>query len=151
MKPQHAHAYDFDAALRGNGFASVANLLTKAQCEEIRGLYDNQENFRTRIDMARHRFGKGEYQYFRYPLPPVVAALRENPYARVVYSARAWIANSGSKRPSPIGTPISSTSAAPRANRVRRRCCFDTAAATTTVSIRISTVRSCFPSRSSSR
>ena len=97
MKPQQAHAHDFDPALHSNGFAGLGNLLTKAQCEEIRGLYDNQENFRTRIDMARHRFGKGEYQYFRYPLPLVVAALRENLYARLVASARAWMTELGLK------------------------------------------------------
>ena len=41
--------------------------------------------------MAQHRFGRGEYQYFRYPLPPVVAQLRENLYARLVPLARTWM------------------------------------------------------------
>jgi hypothetical protein len=95
MTDRRAPAPDFAPALRQEGFTSLGNLLTKRKCEEIRRLYDSPENFRSRIDMAQYRFGRGEYQYFRYPLPPAVAELRENLYARLVAPARAWMAELG--------------------------------------------------------
>jgi hypothetical protein len=95
MTNHGASVPDFDDALRKDGFASLGDLLTSEECEEIRELYDSPDNFRTRIDMARHRFGKGEYQYFRYPLPPAIFELRENLYARLVPSARCWMAEIG--------------------------------------------------------
>jgi hypothetical protein len=85
----------FDTRLRKQGFASFGKLLTKDECEAIRALYDHPEHFRNRIDMARHRFGKGEYQYFRYPLPPVVAKLREELYPKLVDSGRLWMEELG--------------------------------------------------------
>jgi hypothetical protein len=94
MTNQCAHIPDF-AALQNDGFVSLGSLLSRRECEEIRGLYDSPDNFRNRIDMARHRFGKGEYQYFRYPLPAKVVELRENLYARLVPSARVWMAELG--------------------------------------------------------
>jgi len=90
MTDRCTHTPEFDAALRNNGFASLGNLLTREVCEEIRLLYDSPDNFRTRINMKQHRFGSGEYQYFRYPLPPAVAEPRENLYARLVPLARVW-------------------------------------------------------------
>jgi hypothetical protein len=53
-------------------------------------LYDQPELFRDRIEMARYRFGRGEYQYFRYPLPPLVESLREELYARLWGVANRW-------------------------------------------------------------
>jgi uncharacterized protein len=95
MTPHPVEAQDLEAALRQEGFASLGNLLTRGQCKELRGLYDNPDNFRSRIDMAQYRFGRGEYQYFRYPLPSVVVELRETLYANLVASARAWMAELG--------------------------------------------------------
>jgi uncharacterized protein len=95
MTNESAHAQDLDTALRRDGYASLGNLLTKEECEELRRLYDSPENFRSRINMAQHRFGRGEYQYFQYPLPPAVAKLRERLYKRLVASARTWMAELG--------------------------------------------------------
>jgi hypothetical protein len=91
MTNQRAQLLDVDATLQRDGFASLGNLLTREQCEEVRRLYDSPEPFRTRINMAQHRFGKGEYQYFRYPLPSVVVELRERLYERLVPLARVWM------------------------------------------------------------
>jgi len=91
MTPRITSAADSGAALRQDGFESLGRLLTKRQCEAIRTLYDSPDNFRSRINMAQHRFGKGEYQYFRYPLPQVVAELRQSLYVRLVVQARAWM------------------------------------------------------------
>ena len=94
MTPQTAKAADLEA-LRQNGFQFLGRLLSKKDCEMIRALYDQPENFRSRIDMARYRFGKGEYQYFGYPLPPAVAELRQSLYAQLVGQARMWMAEIG--------------------------------------------------------
>jgi hypothetical protein len=59
-------------------------------CGELVALYDRGEAFRARVIMARHNFGRGEYQYLRYPLPPVVAALRERLYPALAPLANRW-------------------------------------------------------------
>jgi uncharacterized protein len=58
-----ALAGDLDA----NGCASTSRLLTPAECRDLTGLYDRPELFRATIDMARHRFGSGQYRYFTAP------------------------------------------------------------------------------------
>ena len=70
------------------GHARVPDALGAAACRRVAALWDRDELFRARIDMARHRFGEGAYKYFAYPLPPEVAALRE-----AVYPALAEAAN----------------------------------------------------------
>jgi uncharacterized protein len=73
-------ADDLDAV----GCASTPLLLTRTQCQELVGLYDRPELFRATIDMARHRFGSGQYRYFTHDLPDPVRALRE------AYQAGDW-------------------------------------------------------------
>jgi hypothetical protein len=68
------------AELDAHGCAVVPKMLTAAQCKAIAALYDNDANFRSRVIMARHGYGRGEYRYFSYPLPPLVAELRESLY-----------------------------------------------------------------------
>lgn len=70
----------------------MGTLLTRSQCEEVRGFYGDASRFRSRIDMARYRFGQGEYQYFSYPLPPLVAELRESLYSHLAGVANDWMA-----------------------------------------------------------
>lgn len=72
------------------GSARIGRLLTAAQCRELRSLYGEDRPFRSRVVMARHGFGRGEYKYFAYPLPPLVQSLRETLYRRLVDQARAW-------------------------------------------------------------
>lgn len=72
------------------GSAIVPSLLTPQQCEEIIALYSQATLFRSRIVMQRYNFGKGEYQYFRYPLPDIVANLREQLYPPLATVANRW-------------------------------------------------------------
>ena len=76
--------------LNARGNAVVPGLLRPAECRELIALYDREELFRSRVTMARHGFGRGEYQYFTYPLPARIAALREEFYPRLAPIANGW-------------------------------------------------------------
>src|SRR5215470_17885854 len=82
------------------GWCTTPPLLTPEECGALIALYGDDRRFRSRIDMARYRFGVGEYKYFSEPLPPVVAALREHAYPRLVPIANRWAAalDSGGRR-----------------------------------------------------
>ena len=71
------------AALDAQGWALLDQVLTPLQCKETAGLYQDAGRFRSTVVMARHGFGRGEYKYFAYPLPDLVAGLREALYARL--------------------------------------------------------------------
>ncbi|AUG02660.1 proline hydroxylase [Pseudomonas sp. 09C 129] len=73
-----------------DGSAVIDNLLSADQCHELGSLYPHSELFRSRVVMARHGFGRGEYQYFAYPLPQRVAELRGQFYPRLVPLANRW-------------------------------------------------------------
>lgn len=73
------------------GFARLGRLLGENECEELRSVYARPELFRSRIQMERFRCGKGEYQYFAYPLPAVVAELRDALYAPLSPIANEWM------------------------------------------------------------
>lgn len=81
-------AADFAAGIDALGHARIPAVLGAAECARLAKLWPRDELFRSRIDMARHRFGEGAYKYFDYPLPPAVAKLRE-----AVYPALAEVAN----------------------------------------------------------
>jgi hypothetical protein len=72
------------------GCALLPPLLTPDECAGIAALYDEQDRFRATVTMARHRFGKGEYRYFRAPFPEPVARLRTALYPRLLPIARDW-------------------------------------------------------------
>jgi uncharacterized protein len=76
------------AALDERGYATVPALLTAEECRELSALYRDDDSFRRRIVMQHHAYGRGEYKYFRYPLPGLVEALR-----RTIYPCLAPIAN----------------------------------------------------------
>jgi hypothetical protein len=84
------------AALDAQGCATAAALLSPAQCAALVQSYGRDELFRSRIIMARHSFGRGEYKYFSYPLPAVVAALREALYPPLAEIANRWSEPAGS-------------------------------------------------------
>ena len=86
-------AVDWDgveAALDAQGFAPLPALLDPSECAALALMYPDEARFRSRIDMARYRFGVGEYQYFAAPLPPLVQTLREALYARLAPIANRW-------------------------------------------------------------
>lgn len=80
------------ASLWSHGYCRAGVLLSEPECEALRALYSRTELFRSRIDMARYRFGRGEYQYFAYPLPEPVARLRESAYRSLAGPANEWMA-----------------------------------------------------------
>jgi hypothetical protein len=90
-----------EAALDAEGHAVTSPLLPPDLCRELAALYEQDEPFRSRVVMARHGFGRGEYRYFANPLPEVVAALRSELYARLVPLASRWQAALGGGEPWP--------------------------------------------------
>jgi len=80
-----------------SGYARLPGLLAPSECSELAALYGEARRFRKRIVMEQHRFGAGEYQYFRYPLPRLVSALRAGVYARLAPIANAWRRQLGSR------------------------------------------------------
>lgn len=78
------------ASLDERGYAVAGPALTSAQCADLVALYERPEPWRSRIDMARYRFGSGEYRYFAHPLPDPVVELRRACYPRLAPIANAW-------------------------------------------------------------
>ena len=79
-----------DQELDRNGCAVFQRLLSPRECQAMAGLYPQETLFRSRVVMARHGFGRGEYKYFAYPLPSLIAALRPALYARLQELANRW-------------------------------------------------------------
>ncbi len=84
------------AQLDESGFALLSDVLTKKICEAIAAGYTDDGQFRSRIDMARYAFGRGEYKYFKYPLPKIVQQLRSSMYPHLVPLANEWLDRLGS-------------------------------------------------------
>jgi hypothetical protein len=82
-------------ALEARGSAVTPAVLDKPTCLALAALYDKPAGFRSRVVMARHGFGQGEYRYFDYPLPAAVQALREEAYAALAPVANGWAARMG--------------------------------------------------------
>jgi uncharacterized protein len=78
------------ASLDARGYALTPPLLTSAECFYLAGLYDIREKFRSRVDMARLGYGRGEYKYFANPLPDAVAELRAAIYSSLAPIANQW-------------------------------------------------------------
>ena len=86
-------ALDWEQAARdldAQGCAVLKGLLAPDQCRALAALYPDEAHFRSRIVMGRHGFGRGEYKYFAYPLPDLIAGLRPALYARLVATANRW-------------------------------------------------------------
>lgn len=72
------------------GCAVLQKLLSPEECETIAALYSDESHFRSHVQMARHGFGKGEYRYFKYPLPELLSGLRTTLYPRLADLANEW-------------------------------------------------------------
>jgi hypothetical protein len=72
------------------GFAVLEGVLDGHECQALRDLYSSDDGFRKRVVMARHGYGRGEYKYLTYPLPPLVADLRRLLYPRLAGIANRW-------------------------------------------------------------
>ena len=79
-----------ESILDEQGYVTVPGLLTAACCAELAALYDDERPFRSRVIMSRHGYGRGEYQYFRYPLPPIIETLRTQLYPLLAPIANRW-------------------------------------------------------------
>jgi len=84
-----------------HGCALTPELMTPAECEAVGKLYDSDEHFRSTIDMARYRFGEGEYRYFRRPFPEPIEPLKQALYPRLLPIARDWYGKLGRRAPWP--------------------------------------------------
>ena len=78
------------AELDADGAAAIPALLRRAETASIASLYEHDEPFRSRVVMARHGYGRGEYKYFDYPLPGIVAVLRTHLYSVLAPLSNRW-------------------------------------------------------------
>jgi uncharacterized protein len=92
-------------ALDEHGYAVVRGWLDPARCGDLAGWYADDHRFRSTIVMARHGYGRGEYRYFRYPLPPLVTELRGALYAALAPTANAWSERLGARERFPGALP----------------------------------------------
>ena len=82
--------------LDAQGCAMIEGLITPEECDALAGLYPEDGIFRSRVVMRQHGFGRGEYKYFSYPLPDIIAGLRTAIYPRLAPIANRWNAAMGS-------------------------------------------------------
>jgi hypothetical protein len=87
----HLNWRAIEQSLWEHGYAKTPPVLTPDECAGLTRLYADKSRFRSRIDMARHRFGVGEYKYFASPLPPLVHALRVHAYPPLSAIANRWM------------------------------------------------------------
>jgi hypothetical protein len=91
--PARVDAIDWAQAgrdLDAQGAAVLKGLLSREECRALAALYPDDGHFRSRVVMGRHGFGRGEYKYFSYPLPDLIAELRPALYARLRDGANCW-------------------------------------------------------------
>jgi hypothetical protein len=84
-----------EESLNSSGYAVLPGVLTEGESDELVGLYASDDLYRSRVVMARHGFGLGEYKYFTYPLPAKLNTLREALYPPLAAIANRWNARMG--------------------------------------------------------
>jgi hypothetical protein len=96
MTLDHVNWDELDASLTSHGYGvASAPVLDAAECRTLMALYEDDRRFRSTIDMARYRFGEGEYKYFASPLPPLVGELRHRLYPPLAAVANRWMEELG--------------------------------------------------------
>jgi hypothetical protein len=98
---QRVGRYDWTALaadLDAWGNAVLPGLLMRDECAALAALYGDESHFRSHVVMARHGYGRGEYRYFRYPLPELIAGLRTALYPPLARVANAWADRLGGTR-----------------------------------------------------
>jgi hypothetical protein len=93
---------DVERTLFAEGYAFVRGLLDANECAALRACYERDVLFRSTVVMERHRFGRGEYRYFAYPLPPLVERLRREMYDVLAPLANEWMERLGSAERFPL-------------------------------------------------
>ncbi|MGG4102463.1 2OG-Fe(II) oxygenase [Paenibacillus lautus] len=96
--PQRIAGLDWtgiQGALDEQGYAVLPKLLLSEECIEIINTYSEEDRFRSTINMARHRFGLGEYKYYQAPLPESLQQLREGLYPELALTANRWLTQLG--------------------------------------------------------
>src|SRR5262249_7884707 len=100
------HSFDWQAIasqLSSSGYALTGQLLNPAECDSLTTLFPQEDPFRSHVIMERYRFGKGDYKYFRYPLPECVESLRTATYPHLAKIANEWNSQLGdAKNPFPL-------------------------------------------------
>ena len=91
--------------LEAQGWSALPDLLTAHQCDDVAGLYGEEEGFRSRVVMARYGFGRGEYRYFTYPLPSLIQQLRTALYPHLAQVANQWHERMGMNARFPTSHP----------------------------------------------
>jgi hypothetical protein len=100
---EHCPGLDLDwtriaAELDARGWALTGPVLDPIACRAVAGAYEEDRLYRSRVVMARHGFGRGEYRYFAYPLPPLVERLRQGLYPPLAAAANRWMEALGDSR-----------------------------------------------------
>ena len=150
---QRVDAGDWDAItaeIDEYGGALLPQLLTAGETARIRALYTDDGLFRSTINMGRHRFGEGEYRYFKAPYPEPVERLKQALYPRLLPIARDWWARLGRPAPWPDTLDEWLRMCHDAVSPSQRPSCCATAGETGTRCTATSTVTSSFPCRSSS-
>jgi len=123
------------ADLDAQGWAIVPKLLSREEADSIAGLYHQEQGFRSQVIMSRHGFGRGEYKYFSYPLPPLIQALRMATYPHLVPIANQWHERMGKEVRFPHDYAAFLERCHQAVRSVRRRCFSRMLWRTITVSI----------------
>lgn len=82
--------HGIESELQEHGCAVLGQVLAKRACSDLIAAYDSETAFRSRVIMARHGFGRGEYKYYKYPLPPMISQLRTELYPPLAKIANHW-------------------------------------------------------------
>jgi uncharacterized protein len=82
---------ELERTLFSDGYVLVPGVLGSDECSDLAAMYPQDDLFRSRVHMEAHGFGRGEYRYFQYPLPPLIQSLRESLYAQLAPIANRWM------------------------------------------------------------